>query len=83
MAVTGTADQPSGSAARREHLWWRGQWALWFGPGWYGVRVPGWQFDVKNHRLHRPLFSERYGYGKRDYRHIGPFCLRFGRLAKP
>lgn len=50
---------------------WR--WGFW-------LRVFGCGFGVVNHNEMRPLVSERYtgqyGFAKRYYIHIGPWCLR-------
>lgn len=48
--------------------------------GMAGARAFGWQIDITDHRVMPPFFSERYGYGSERYRHIGPFCVRSGRL---
>jgi hypothetical protein len=46
--------------------------------GWF--RLFGWGFGVADHRIDRPLFSERYngrhGVKRRRYIHVGPLCLR-------
>lgn len=38
-------------------------------------------FSIINHRVSPPLFSEREGF--RQYRHLGPFCLRRLEAVKP
>ena len=40
-----------------------------------------WSLGLIDHRVHRPLFSERYRLGGARYLHIGPWCVRFRRYA--
>jgi hypothetical protein len=41
--------------------------------GWF--RLFGRGIGFVDHRIHRPLFSEREGYQK--VLHVGPFCFRY------
>jgi hypothetical protein len=47
--------------------------------GWF--RLLGFGLRLEDHRIDRPLFSERYngqhGIPKRRYLHIGPLCVLF------
>jgi hypothetical protein len=48
------------------------------GPYWDGmfwIRILGRGFSIVDHRLHKPLFTERNGY--KAYIHIGPYCFKY------
>lgn len=51
---------------------------LFGGGGMWGVQIPGWQIDLRDHRLSPPLFSARE-LGHYCGRHFGNYCLRTGR----
>lgn len=43
----------------------------------------GSSLGLLDHRRHKPLPSERFGLGGARYWHIGPWCIRYRRYARP
>lgn len=62
---------------QRKHL--KVVWSKPFDAAWF--RLFGFGFAIHDHRVVRPLFSERNngknGVPKRIYLHVGPWCIKF------